>query len=130
VKLLLDTGPFLWYITGDRRLPDRLRRLIREPDQEVFLSVVSVWEATVKQGLGRLPLPAPAGTYLPGMRARHGIAPLALEESAVSHLAKLPATHRDPFDRMLVCQAIEHELTIVTPDEVVRSYPIRTLWDP
>jgi len=64
------------------------------------------------------------------MRERHGVASLALDESAVSHLSKLPAFHRDPFDRMLVCQAIEHDLVLVTSDEQVRQYPVKTTWTP
>ena len=61
-------------------------------------------------------------------RARHGIDSLTLDEPALAHLAKLPEVHRDPFDRMLICQAIEHDLLLVTDDEAVRRYPIKTAW--
>ena len=128
MKLLLDTAPFLWFIAGDERLPGATRALIRDPDHDVWLSVVSFWEVVIKQETGRLPLPEPARTYLPVMRERHGVASLALDESAVAHLSKLPAFHRDPFDRMLVCQAIEHDLVLVTSDEQVRQYPVKTAW--
>jgi PIN domain nuclease of toxin-antitoxin system len=85
--------------------------------------VVSLWEAIIKHALGKLPLPHSPASYLPVQRVRHQIASLFLDEASVCHLATLPSVHRDPFDRMLVCQAIEHELTIVTVDDVFRAYP-------
>ncbi len=127
MKLLLDTSVFLWFISGDDRLPAETRRLIRAPDHDVWLSVISLWEAVVKQQLGRLSLPAPAWSYLTTQRERHQIASLPLDDAAVRHLSKLPAVHRDPFDRMLVCQAIEHDLQLVTTDEFMRRYPVKTL---
>jgi PIN domain nuclease of toxin-antitoxin system len=90
--------------------------------------VVSFWEILIKHHLGRLPLPEAPAAYIPRQRGRHRISSLALREEAVAHLPKLPPLHRDPFDRILVCQAIEHNLALVTGDPVVRSYPVRTLW--
>ena len=130
MKLLLDTHTFLWFVSGDDRLPARTRDLIRSPDHDVWLSVVSVWEVVVKEQLGRLQLPEMAWPYVTKLRDRHGIDSLALNEPAVAHLTKLPAVHRDPFDRMLVCQVIEHDLLLVTDDETVCRYPIKTAWLP
>lgn len=90
------------------------------------MSVVSVWEAVIKHQLGRLPLPEPPGTYLPEQRRRHSISTLAVDEASVAQLGKLPPLHRDPFDRLLVCQALEHGLTLVTVDDAVRAYPVKT----
>lgn len=123
MRLLLDTHVFLWFISADTRLPVKWRDAIRDPENAVFLSVVSIWEAMVKYALGKLPLPQPPEHYLPTQRAQHQIASLPLEEASVCHLSTLPAVHRDPFDRMLVCQAIEHTLTIVTVDPVFEAYP-------
>ena len=123
MRLLLDTHVFLWFISADVRLPVTWRDAIRDPDNAVFLSVVSIWEAMVKYALGKLPLPHPPERYLPTLRAQHQIASLPLDETSVCHLSTLPAVHRDPFDRMLVCQAIEHTLTIVTVDPVFEAYP-------
>jgi PIN domain nuclease of toxin-antitoxin system len=128
LRLLLDTSTFLWYLSADRKLPDDVTKAIRSPDNDVWLSVVSFWEILVKHQLGRLPLPGPPFTYIPRQRERHGIDTLALEEQAVAHLPKLPQLHRDPFDRMLVCQSIEHDLYLVTPDETVQAYPVKTFW--
>jgi PIN domain nuclease of toxin-antitoxin system len=123
MRLLLDTHIFLWFISGDARLPADWRDSIRDAGNAVFLSVVSVWEAIVKHRLGKLPLPHPPELYLPAQRARHQIASLPLDEASICQLATLPAAHRDPFDRMLVCQAIEHGLTVVTVDLVFAAYP-------
>jgi PIN domain nuclease of toxin-antitoxin system len=127
MRLRLDTHIFLWYISGDARLPDALRDSIRNPEHEVYLSVVSLWEAIVKHQLGKLPLPESPEHYLPTLRARHQIASLSLDEASVRQLAKLPPLHRDPFDRMLICQAMEHALTIVTVDSVFGHYPVLVL---
>ena len=123
MRLLLDTHIFLWFISGDARLPTDWRESIRDADNAIYLSVVSLWEALVKYRLGKLPLPHPPESYLPTQRARHQIASLSLDEASVCHLSLLPAAHRDPFDRMLVCQALEHGLSIVTVDPVFGAYP-------
>lgn len=127
MRLLLDTHIFLWFISGDERLLDGLRESIRNSDNEVYLSVVSLWEAIIKHQLGRLQLPQPPESYLPAQRERHRISSLSLDEASVSQLAKLPPIHRDPFDRMLICQAMEHGLTIVTVDDVLSAYPVLVL---
>ena len=127
MKLLLDTHIFLWFINGDERLPVSMREDIRNPENEVYLSVVSLWEAIVKHQLGKLPLPESPEKYLPIQRERHRIESLALDENSVAHLAKLPAVHRDPFDRMLICQAIENGLTLITVDAVISDYPV-SIW--
>ncbi len=86
-----------------------------------------MWEATVKHRPGKLPLPEPAEEYLPKQRRRHAIESLTLDEGSVAKLGSLPSLHRDPFDRMLVCQALAHELVIATVDDFVRQYPAAIL---
>jgi PIN domain nuclease of toxin-antitoxin system len=127
MRLLLDTHIFLWYISGDPHLPVPVRDAVRDPANEVYLSAVSVWEAVVKHALGKLPLPAPPAEYLPRQRAAHKIAPPALTEGALLHLAALPPLHRDPFDRILIAQALQHGLTVATVDNAVRAYPVPLL---
>ena len=124
MRLLLDTQVFLWLLTGDRRLTEAMRADVLNSNNDVYLSVISVWEASVKYRLGKLPLPAPPWDYLTEQRERHQIASLHLDEASVSQISKLPQLHRDPFDRMLICQALEHNLTIVTVDEMIQSYPV------
>ncbi|MEM6840042.1 MAG: type II toxin-antitoxin system VapC family toxin [Cyanobacteria bacterium P01_C01_bin.120] len=127
MRILLDTHIFLWFISGDTRLSGDLRDAIRDPSNEVYLSAVSVWEAIVKYQLGKLPLPENPGIYLPKQRDLHQIASLALNESSVVQLTNLPPLHRDPFDRMLICQALQNALTIVTVDKAIRAYSVNVM---
>ena len=122
MRLLLDTHIFLWYITGDPRLPAPMVPMIRDPANEVYLSVISVWEVIVKYQLGKLFLPQSPEIYLLQQRQRHRIESLSLDEDSVANLAKLPFLHRDPFDRMLLCQAMRYGLTIVSVDDAVQAY--------
>ncbi len=128
MRFLLDTCAFLWIITGDEELSEQARGFFTDPGNEVYLSAVSVWEMSVKFSLGRLPLPDAPERFIPSQRERHSVAPLPLDERAALHLHKLPRHHRDPFDRMLICQAIQHGLTILTPDSLITQYAVRTAW--
>ena len=128
MRLLLDTAVFVWWVTGEESVPGMVRTVVAAPANEVWVSAVSAWEIAVKHRLGRLPLPEAPETLVPQERQRHGFSSLALDEKSTLHLPRLPLLHKDPFDRMLVCQAIEHGLTLVTPDRSIRQYPVRTLW--
>jgi PIN domain nuclease of toxin-antitoxin system len=128
VKLLLDTCSFLWVVGDSPQLSRRARALFQSPEHEVFLSAASAWEIAIKHALGRLPLPDVPARFLPEMREAHGIAPLPIDEESALHTSRLPALHRDPFDRLLVGQAIVHGLTILTPDPLVTQYPALTIW--
>ncbi|HIK31193.1 MAG TPA: type II toxin-antitoxin system VapC family toxin [Oscillatoriales cyanobacterium M4454_W2019_049] len=124
MNILLDTHIFLWFISGDSRLSADVRDAIRDSDNIVYLSVASIWESIIKYQLGKLPLPEPPEVYLPKQRILHQISSLSIDESSVALLAQLPALHRDPFDRILICQALQHGLTIATVDAAIRAYPI------
>lgn len=128
MKLLLDTAVFLWLSYDAPEISEKARDAFQDPSHDVFLSVVSAWEIGVKSQLGKLPLPTPAEVFVPSLREQLSVASLPLDEPSTLHLAKLPSLHRDPFDRMLICQAIEHGLTLLTPDHQLRQYPVRTLW--
>ena len=128
MRLLLDTCSFLWWCTGSASVPRRVRDQVADPENEVWLSVVSCWEIALKHALGKLVLPEPPELFIPEARRKLGLDTLPLEEGSPLHLNRLPPIHRDPFDRMLVCQAIEHGLALVTPDPEIRQYPVRTVW--
>jgi len=119
MTLLLDTCEFLWFISGDAALPARTKHEIQNPNNEVFLSVVSLWEIIIKHTLGKLPLPQSPDIYIPAQRDSHGIRSLSLEESSVKKLAALPLIHRDPFDRMLVCQAQDYGILLASADPLI-----------
>jgi PIN domain nuclease of toxin-antitoxin system len=128
VRLLLDTCTFLWIVGGSKELSSRAREAFADPANEAFLSAASAWEVAVKHRLGKLPLPAPPEEFVPAQRAAHGIETLPVDEESALHVSKLPDLHRDPFDRMLVAQAIVGGLVLLTPDDDIRKYPARTLW--
>ena len=128
MKLLVDTCTFLWIVGGGRTLPPRVQGFYLSPDNEVYLSAVSAWEIALKYAAGRLPLPAAPERLVPAERERRGMIALPLDEETALHVLRLPPLHRDPFDRMLVSQAIVHGLVILTPDRLVSQYPARTIW--
>lgn len=128
MRLLLDTCTFLWLAGGSDEVSPRAREAFVDPANDVFLSAASAWEIALKHQLGRLPLPEPPAMFVPAQRSAHGIEPLPIDEEASLHVAKLPGLHRDPVDRLLVAQAMVAGLVLVTPDEAVRQYPVRTLW--
>ena len=128
MRILLDTVTFLWAVTDAIELSNAARELFSDPDNDVFLSSVSAWEIAVKNSIGRLPLPESPAKFIPTQRKQHDVESLPLDEEATLYLSRLPALHRDPFDRMLVCQAIVEHLAILTPDDLINQYPVRTLW--
>lgn len=121
MRLLLDTHIFLWYITGDQRLSKHFRHSI-ENAEVVFVSVVSIWESVIKYTVGKLPLPEPPFPWLARQRELHGFISLPVEERSFAHLSELPRHHDDPFDRLLVSQAMGGDLMLVTVDPALAKY--------
>jgi PIN domain nuclease of toxin-antitoxin system len=128
VRVLLDTHPFLWWAAGDDRLPQRVRRLIADTRNDVFFSVVSAWEITIKTHTGGLELADPPERLIPKELEASGLATLPLYLRHVYELTSLPAHHHDPFDRMLVAQAVSERMTLVTGDGALQPYPVRLYW--
>jgi PIN domain nuclease of toxin-antitoxin system len=128
MKLLLDTCSFLWAVRGDEQMSAEAVALFRDPANEVYLSSVSAWEIALKHQLGKLPLSDAPARYVPRERERHGIEPLALAEADALLLDRLPPLHADPFDRLLICQAVQHGMTLLTPDAMIHRYPVPVRW--
>lgn len=128
MKYLLDTCTFLWLITNDPNLSNTARDLIQDTGNDVYLSAASCWEVAIKHSLGRLPMPQAPQKYIPRQRRDHYIAPLPIDEEATLHIGTLPDHHKDPFDRILVSQAIVGGLVILTPDPLIQRYPARWEW--
>jgi PIN domain nuclease of toxin-antitoxin system len=127
MKLLLDTCTFLW-LAGGQKLSDAAAGAIRIPSNDVLLSAVSTWEIAVKYKAGRLPLPEAPDRLIPTERQLRGVRALAFDEESAQQSLRLPPLHRDPFDRMLIAQAIALGLAIVTPDPLITQYPVRIVW--
>ena len=128
MRFLLDTATFLFAATADRRLSLTARDIIQSPDDPIYLSAISTWEIAVKHGRGKLSLPEPPDRYVPRLREQMGVEELPLREETILRVGRLPSIHGDPFDRALVSQAIAMGMTILTPDEAVRQYPVPTIW--
>lgn len=128
MRLLLDTCVFLWIAGGAAELSSGARQAFADPANEVYLSAASAWEIAVKHGLNRLPLPEAPAQFVPRVRQAHGIDGLGVDEAAALLTAQLPPVHRDPFDRILIAQALAGGLVLVTPDEAIRQYPVPSLW--
>jgi PIN domain nuclease of toxin-antitoxin system len=123
MSLLLDTHALLWFLIVPDRLDRATRRKIESPRELVFVSSVSAWEIEIKREVGKLKAPGDLETQL----RQNRFTELPLHLRHVQTLRALPTLHRDPFDRMLVAQAIADNLTLVTSDDQVRSYPVKTL---
>ena len=102
MRILLDTHIFLWLIDDSKRLSNKFRQDIHNLDNEIFLSVVSVWECVIKYQIGKLDFPSSPETYLPLERRKHLIKTLSVEENTIAQLINLPLLHRDPFDRLII----------------------------
>jgi PIN domain nuclease of toxin-antitoxin system len=128
VKLLLDTHAFLWWVEGAPAIGRRARREVADPDNEVFFSMASCWELAIKLSLGKLRLAQSLERFIPEQLTRNGFVLLGVEFRHVARVADLPFHHRDPFDRVLVAQALMDELVIVSADRIFRKYAVTVVW--
>lgn len=129
MRLLLDTCVLLWWFAEPEKIPRRIRIVLEEPDNDLFASHVSFIEISVKYNTGKLELPKVPSIFVPEMLNAHGIDSQPLDAEIIYRLENLPRHHRDPFDRLLVCHALEKGLTLVTDDRLLRPYEVPILWD-
>ncbi len=127
--LLLDTHVFLWLVDDPSRLPSAAVDAVSIPDVELFLSLASVWELSIKVGLGKITLPLPPLEFVATRLERTDTELLGISLPHALALADLPRHHGDPFDRMLICQARAEGLTLVSSDLAMRAYDVPILWD-
>ena len=128
MRLLLDTHTFLWIVGDDARLSPAARSAFRSPQNEVLLSLASIWEILVKATLGKLPFPRPAAPYLRQQIRHTQVEVLPIMLAHVLRLESLPMRHRDPFDRILVAQALEERIPLVSRDRALAAYEVKVLW--
>jgi PIN domain nuclease of toxin-antitoxin system len=126
VRLLLDTHVFLWLNTDPERLGDRLR-VVEDAGNDLLVSAASAWEIAIKHSVGKLALPETPERYVPSRVRALGAETVGVEQAHALGVASLPPLHRDPFDRLLVAQARSIGATIVTADDRIAAYPVRTL---
>jgi PIN domain nuclease of toxin-antitoxin system len=128
MRCLLDTHTFLWFITGDPRMSVSAKQIILDPAITVILSIATPWEIAIKVGIKKLALNEPFEIAVPREIARNqfAILPITLDHTFV--VATLPHHHRDPFDRILVAQAMVEGVPIVSTDAVFDTYGITRLW--
>ncbi len=128
MKIILDTCTFLWLTLEPEKMSRPGTAAFQDPSNYIYLSSATSWEICLKYNLGKLPLPVPPKVFIPEERREHQISILNLSEQDIFQLTNLPDIHKDPFDRILICQAIENGLTILTSDSYIHQYPVKTLW--
>lgn len=127
MRLLLDTRVWLWTLVSPERFDEAIGDLLADRGNELLFSAASAWEIAFKYRLGKLPLPEPPARFVPPRLARDGITLLPVEPHHALHVADLPDHHRDPFDRLLVAQAVLEQLTLITADQQLSAYDARVL---
>jgi PIN domain nuclease of toxin-antitoxin system len=128
VNLLLDTHTFLWFIGGSDRLSAAARTLVEEPTNQPYLSVASLWEMAIKLSIGKLTLARPFEDLIPEQMQLNGVQLLNIELAHIIPVTNLPFHHRDPFDRLLISQAIVERMPIVSGDPSFDGYEVKRLW--
>lgn len=128
MKILLDTHAFIWFDSGDPKLSAKASQLILDTNNTVLLSVVSIWEMMIKVMAGKLTLREKVETLVKNQQTQNNVELLAIVPNHTGALASLPSIHKDPFDRILVVQALVEQATLLTTDPLIRQYPIQVEW--
>ena len=128
MKLLLDTHAFIWFIDGTGQLSQVACNLIGDSRNEKYISIASAWEVAIKVSKGKLTLASPVEQLFPQQIQSNGFYLLGIEWAHLKHVRELPWHHRDPFDRMLIAQAIVEQMVIVSADAAFDAYSITRLW--
>ncbi|HXF41055.1 MAG TPA: type II toxin-antitoxin system VapC family toxin [Blastocatellia bacterium] len=127
MRLLLDTHTFLWFIEDSSKLSQEAKKLL-ESEVELLLSIASLWEMAIKISIGKLTLAEPFHTFIPQQLSKNAIGLLPIRMDHLNLVSSLPFHHRDPFDRLLVAQAITEHLPIVSIDDKFDSYSVKRIW--
>jgi PIN domain nuclease of toxin-antitoxin system len=128
VRYLLDTMVWLWSVGPSEKIGKAGLEVIRDGATELYLSAVSSWEIAIKAQLGKFTLPEPPDSYLPKRLAEQGIRSLPVTQAHTLGVYNLRRHHADPFDRLIIAQAIAEEMTILTSDRAFGKYPVEVLW--
>ncbi len=122
-RFLLDTHTLLWWLKNSDKLGEKAREKINNPDHFVYVSAVSIWEISIKKAIGKLKAP----TDLAMIIKQKGFEPLPITLEHSESIGELPDIHKDPFDRMLIVQALRENLVIITNDRIIPHYKVNTI---
>ena len=128
MRLLLDTNSFLWFINGSDRLSVNAQDLIADLNNQLVLSSASLWEIAIKVSIGKLELLLPYNQLIPEQLEENDINVLPIELSHLTKVIGLPFHHRDPFDRLIIAQALTEDLPVVSSDTVFSQYVVKLIW--
>lgn len=128
MNYLLDTGVWLWSIAAVERINRRGLEILHDGKEEIYFSAATAWELAIKAALKKLNLPSPPAQCIPAFMARQGLRPLPVTHNYAVKVYDLPPHHRDPFDRLLIAQAMIEKLTILTADRAFAKYDVEILW--
>lgn len=128
VRLLLDTHALLWWLGGNEKMPLKVREAIADEDSSIFISAASIWEIATKHRLGKLPDAGAIIADLDGIMAEQGFKELPIAVKHGRAAGNLPGPHRDPFDRMLIAQAMLESMTLVSNEQRFDAYGVQRLW--
>lgn len=129
MRVLIDTHIFIWYLQNSEKLPGSITTLINDARNNVLLSTASVWEMAIKQSTGKLNLGVPYANFIKEQIGINNIELLPIRLKHLETITTLPFHHRDPFDRMLISQAIVEDIVIVSVDGVFSLYPVKRIWE-
>jgi PIN domain nuclease of toxin-antitoxin system len=128
MRALLDTNSFLWFISGSDRLSIDAKTVIADLQNQLVLSTASLWEIAIKVSLKKLDLRQPYGQLIPQQLEENDIAVLPIELNHLRKVIDLPFHHRDPFDRLIVAQALAEGIPVISSDAVFSRYAVRIIW--
>jgi PIN domain nuclease of toxin-antitoxin system len=128
VNYLLDTMIWLWSVDSVEKLNQKCRDILENGGEEIYFSAATAWEISIKARLGKLHLPGPPAQVIPAFMAKQGLRPLPVTHLHAVKVYDLPLHHNDPFDRLIIAQAISEEMAVLTADSDFRKYPVRMLW--
>jgi PIN domain nuclease of toxin-antitoxin system len=127
VKYFLDSVIWLWSIYAVEKMNDACREILENGREEVYFSAATAWELSIKARLGKLNLPGPPGQCIPAFMAKQGLRPLPVTHLHAVGVYDLPSHHDDPFDRLIIAQAIAEGMTVITSDKLFKKYPVDVL---
>jgi PIN domain nuclease of toxin-antitoxin system len=128
MRLLLDTHTFIWFVTDSPRLSDRVKQLIEDDYNEKLLSPASIWEMAIKHSMGKLNFSTPFPQFIEQQIGLNSMDLLPIEISHINVVSTLALHHRDPFDRLLISQALVENMPILSVDKAFDAYPIERIW--